>query len=352
MDQLASRQQQLDAMMESVLIIGAGELGLCVIEALAAHPQRNRMKKMSVLVRAATLESTAAAEKQQTVQRIRALGAEFETADVVQASVAELAGILSRYGTVVSCSGMELPAGTQTKLAQAALAGRVRRYFPWQFGMDYEAIGEGSSQHLFDEQLRVRAMLREATAVEEQEEQEEQGGSKGGGTEWVIVSTGLFMSFLFVAAFGVVDLEKRTVRALGGWEQELTATTPRDIGRATAEVVVDPREIRNQVVYTAGDTISYARLADTLDGHFGGAPFRRELWDAATLRRQVEEADGGEAVMARYRDTFAQGRGVAWGMDGTLNAQRGMAMTDVDGYLREMGAGGSGPEPGAGPASG
>lgn len=333
--QLASREQQLDATLEHVLIIGAGELGLSVVEALAVHAQRKRMKKLSVLVRAATLEPTAAMKKQKTVQRIRALGAEFEAADVVRASVEELAAIFSRYGTVVSCSGMELPAGTQTKLAQAALAGRVRRYFPWQFGMDYEVIGQGSSQHLFDEQLRVRAMLREAA---------EQNTGDAMGPEWVIVSTGLFMSFLFVADFGVVDLEQRTVRALGRWEQELTVTTPRDIGRATAEVVLDAREIRNQVVYTAGDTISYARLADTLDNHFGGAPFRRELWDSATLRRQVEEADGGnEAVMARYRDTFGQGRGAAWALDGTLNAQRGMAMTDVVEYLREMEAGASGP---------
>jgi len=54
----------------------------------------------------------------------------------------------------------------------------VKRYFPWQFGVDYDVIGRGSAQDLFDKQLDVRHLLR--------------GQS---GTEWVVVSTGMFMSF-------------------------------------------------------------------------------------------------------------------------------------------------------------
>jgi len=67
----------------------------------------------------------------------------------------------------------------------------VKRYFPWQFGVDYDVIGRGSAQDLFDEQLDVRDLLR--------------GQS---GTEWVVVSTGMFMSFLFEPWFGVVEVGK------------------------------------------------------------------------------------------------------------------------------------------------
>ncbi|KAG8424302.1 hypothetical protein J3458_001106 [Metarhizium acridum] len=148
-------------------------------------------------------------------------------------------------------------------------------------------------------------------------------------TEWVIVSTGLFMSFLFVADFGVVDLRRGVVRALGNWDNRITLTAPPDIGRVTAEVVLDPRGVRNEVVLAAGDTVSYGQLAGLLDEHFG-TRFTRELWDVDALRRQMAE---DPSVMVKYRDTFAQGRGVSWDKDRTFNYERGMELLDVKGYL-------------------
>ncbi|MGF6660693.1 hypothetical protein QF000_002338 [Paraburkholderia atlantica] len=71
--------------------------------------------------------------------------------------------------------------GVQLKITQAALDAKVKRYFPWRFGVDYDIIGRGSAQVLFDEQLDVRDLLRAQT-----------------GTEWVIVSTGMFTSFFSI----------------------------------------------------------------------------------------------------------------------------------------------------------
>ncbi|PON29916.1 hypothetical protein TGAM01_v201282 [Trichoderma gamsii] len=308
-------------MASNMLVLGAGELGLAVLEALARHPKRStNSRSITVALRQATLDS-AAPDKKRLVQQLRALDVRFEAVDVVQASASELAAVFARYDTVISCTGMGLPSGTQTKLARAALeagAEHQLRYLPWQFGMDYDAIGLGSSQDLFDEQLGVRALLRDQSS-----------------TEWLIVSTGLFMSFLFVPAFGVVDLASKTVRGLGSWDNRITLTTPEDIGRATAEVVLDPRGLVNQCVYVAGDTLSYAQVADLLDDRFG-THFRRELWDLDELARQMREQP--DSVMVKYRDTFAQGTGVAWGQEKTLNRARGMDMTDVKAYLAAMDA--------------
>ena len=91
-------------------------------------------------------------------------------------------------------------------MVRATLQAGVKRYLPWQFGLDYDAIGRGSGQDLFDEQIDVRDLLRSQQGQE-------------GETEWVIVSTGLFLSFLFENGFFVDarDLERRaTVTALGG----------------------------------------------------------------------------------------------------------------------------------------
>ncbi|CAF3441679.1 unnamed protein product [Fusarium graminearum] len=299
-------------MPQNILILGAGELGICVLEALSHHP--NQQHRVSVLVRQATLDS-AAPDKRKLVQRIRALNAGTEGTDVVAASVEDLAAIFKKYDVVVSCNGMGLPSGTQVKLLDAVVAAGVKRFFPWQFGMDYDIIGRGSSQDLFDEQLNVRNKLRAQENV-----------------DWTIVSTGLFMSFLFLADFGVVDLSQKIVRALGSWENEISLTTPQDIGRITADIILDPRGIARQVVYTAGDTISYGRLADLLDEHFKTA-FKRELWDLELLKKQMEDEP---SVMVKYRDTFAQGRGVAWDKKGTVNVERGIEVVDVKNYLEMM----------------
>lgn len=71
--------------------------------------------------------------------------------------------------------------------------------------MDYEVIGRGSSQALFDEMLDVRDLLRSQTTV-----------------GWTIVSTGLSFSFLFAKEFQVVDTAARTACALGSWENQIT----------------------------------------------------------------------------------------------------------------------------------
>ena len=139
------------------------------------------------------------------------------------------------------------------------------------------------------------------------------------------------MSFLFEPAFGVVDLKKHVVRALGNWENRITMTTPKDIRRATAELVFSMTQQESGVVYVAGDTISYGQVADLLDKHFS-RKYAREVWDLPTLRARLSEVP--DDAMANYRETFAHGYGVAWDKEKTLNARRGMEMTDVTSYLQ------------------
>lgn len=311
-------------MPQSVLILGAGELGLAVLEALHKHPDRASISRLAVVIRQASIDSADAA-KQQANAHIRLLGAELLGADVSTASASELSSVLAGFDTVVCCTGMGLPSGTQEKIARAVLAAGVRRYFPWQFGMDYDVIGAGSSQDLFDEQLAVRALLRENSS-------DGKGGE--GKTRWTIVSTGVFMSFLVEPAFGIVDLAGRTVHALGSWDTRITATTPADIGTVTADVVVrdDPED--DGVVYTAGDTVSYAELADKVDARFGGSPFTRVLWDGPALAQQLRDSPGDAIV--KYRDTFAQGVGVAWDVQRTVNHKRGIPMCNVETYLASL----------------
>jgi hypothetical protein len=172
----------------------------------------------------------------------------------------ELPALFKGYHAVIGCTGFVTARGFQLRLARTVLEAAVKRYFPWQFGVDYDAIGRGSAQDLFDEQLDVRDLRRSQRRM-----------------EWVIVSTGMFTSFLFEPSFGVVDLAQNTVRALGSWDTAVTVTTPEDIGALTAEICFAEARIVNSIVYTAGDTLTYAHLANIVDSVLG-RKVRRLEW--------------------------------------------------------------------------
>ncbi|KAI1306307.1 hypothetical protein F5Y03DRAFT_354271 [Xylaria venustula] len=298
---------------QRILVIGAGELGTALLQGLAERSKTGA--SIAVLLRASTIDSEDA-NKRRSNAYLRSLGAALVAGDIVQHSEEHLASIFGNYDTVIVCSGFGFPPGTQLRVARAVLRAGVSRYFPWQWGIDYDVIGAGSAQDLFDEQLEVRSLLRAQSKV-----------------DWVIVSTGLFVSFIFLPEFGLFDSETRTLRALGSWDTRLSVTTPRDIGRVAAEIVFEPREISKQVVFVAGDTVSYGDVADLVQRRFGGQ-WKRELWDISVLRQRLEaNPDDG---MVKYQNVFGAGRGVAWDMADTVNAQRGIKMTTVEGYLEEM----------------
>lgn len=237
--------------------------------------------------------------------------------DLATESAAHLASLFAPFDTVVSCAGMTLPRGTQMKISQAVLEAGVKRYVPWQFGLDYDAIGRASAQDLFDEQLDVRDLLR----------------GQAGATEWVVVSTGMFLSFLFERAFGVVDLglPGGGVRALGDWENELVVTTVEDVGRIVADIVLTGVEERG-VVYVAGDVVSMWRLADVVEMALGRS-VKRSVGTVEQLERELEE-DPGDA-MRKYRAVFAAGVGVSWDLKETFNFRHDMRTVSVEEWARQ-----------------
>ncbi|KAM0723867.1 hypothetical protein Q7P37_000857 [Cladosporium fusiforme] len=251
-------------------------------------------------------------------------------ADIATSSVSSLATLFAPFDTIISCTGMSLPRGSQLKITRAVLAAAassndnsnvVRHYIPWQFGLDYDAIGPASSQDLFDEQLAVRAELRAQARV-----------------RWTIVSTGMFMSFLFGAAFGVVDFVGGRVLALGGWGNALTVTAVEDIGRVVAELVLGGKEEGSEsesgVVFVAGDTVCMRRLADVVDGLLGpGREVERRVKTVGELEAELAEVPGD--AMRKYRAVFAAGVGVSWDKETSYNVRKGIETVLVEDWARE-----------------
>jgi nucleoside-diphosphate-sugar epimerase len=287
----------------ATLVIGAGELGTAVLRALAA--QRASDERLAVLLRPGTT-GTASLQNPDIVH-----------ADLATSTEAELAAIFGDFQTIICCSGFVGGPGTQRKITAAVLAAGVERYVPWQFGVDYDIVGRGSGQDVWDEQLDVRAMLRAQSR-----------------TGWIIISTGMFTSFLFEPSFGLVDLDEGRVHALGAWSNRLTVTIPEDIGRLTAAILAHEPRIRDAIVHVAGDTISYAQLADMVEHHLGRA-IDRVLWPLDRLRSEAAAHPGDG--MRKYHLAFARDTGVAWDKERSFNAREGIAVTDVPTWLREYG---------------
>jgi hypothetical protein len=301
-----------NATSQNILVLGAGELGLPVLRNLARRARGVAGAKISVLLRASAVESTEPA-KQRDIAEIQRLGIEIVLGDLVKSSIDELAVVFARYDTVIGCAGYAAGIDTPMKLARAALQSGIPRYFPWQFGVDFDAIGRGGPQDIFDAQLDVRELLRSQNQM-----------------EWVIISTGMFMSYLFEPEFGVVDLQNDAVHALGSLDTAVTLTTPDDIGALTAEVVFLQPRIRNEIVYLAGDTVTYGEVADKLEAGLGRS-FTRSVWTEQYLLDEL--AHDPQNMMSKYRAAFAQGRGMAWDKSATFNQRHAVPVTDVSSWI-------------------
>lgn len=293
----------------AILVIGAGELGMAVVRALSERGSSNA-GALSVLLRPETHNAP-----NQSAAVLQDMGVTIIRTDLAAATEDALAAIFADFPTVICCTGFVGGPGTQRKITAAVLKAGVERYVPWQFGVDYDVVGRGSGQEVFDEQSDVRDMLRSQS-----------------GTHWVIISTGMFTSFLFEPSFGVVDLENGKVHALGSWDNQLTVTIPNDIGRLTSAILAHEPRLDDEVVYVAGDTFSYAQLADMVEHHLGRS-VERILWDTDTLRSEV--AAHPEDGMRKYHLAFARDTGVAWDKGGTFNAAQGIAVTDVPSWLAD-----------------
>lgn len=268
----------------SILVIGAGELGSTVLRSLAQHPSRSSTN-IAVLLR--SVDSTNES-KRKTIADLNSLDIEIVEGDVVKNSPEQLLTTFSKYHTLISCSGFSQPPGTQIKVAKAAIGSGCRKYFPWQFGIDYDVLGRNSAQDLFTEQLDVRDLLRQQSKM-----------------NWTIVSTGIFTSFIFEPAFGIVNAERDNVTALGGWDNRITSTSPEDIGKLVAEIALVHTETIG-IVFTAGDTVSMKEIANAIDRVL----LRRVDRGLKTVNELKEElALDPTNGMRKYRVVFAEGVG-------------------------------------------
>ncbi len=296
----------------TVLVLGAGQLGMPVLRAMSKKTHQNPSTKISVFLKTDAIRAASGPRKAR-LDEMQALGISVIEGDLQRQNIDELSTLFRPFDAVINCSGFVGGPGTQIKITTAVLNAGVKRYFPWQFGVDYDIVGKGSGQQVWDEQLDVRHILR--------------GQCK---TDWTIISTGIFTSYLFEPSFGVVDIKNHTVYGLGDWQYAVTLTTPEDVGLLTAEIFFYQPEIRNRIIYIAGDTLKYSEVAELMDNHWGGR-VKRKLLTKEMLLDCVSKFPNDMA--AKYRLAFARPDGVAWSMAKTFNFQQGIKTTTASQWL-------------------
>jgi DNA-binding transcriptional regulator/RsmH inhibitor MraZ len=309
----------------SILLLGAGELGSAILTSLLAHPLYNGTTKthpITLSLRPSTL-SNPPPHRLGELASYRAASIALLGLDTETASVAELSAAFAGFETVIHAGGMYARAGTQRRVTEAVLEAGVKRYMPWQHGVDYDVLGPEAGGGLFAEQCGVRTLLRSQDA-----------------TAWVVVGCGVFVSFLFEDFWGVVSRAdsggRLRVRALGSWDDGITATSVRDIGRTVAALVLEEEQEaqwrEGHKVFIAGETLSYAQLADLVE-KVSGEEVMRELWDQERFQQGMREEP--EQKLWKYRAVFGGGEGVSWSEEGTWSHERGMKMTSIEDWMRE-----------------
>lgn len=296
-------------MEKSFLIIGAGEVGLAMLNSLHDYQEKHG-EQLEIAVLVQPLASSITKIKNNP----RFANVNVEALDLINESIQNLITVFKKYDTVVCCSGFSTGKGMQVRITKAVLDAGVRRYVPWQFGVDYDKIGRGSAQPSFDEQLDVRDLLRAQY-----------------NTHWIIVSTGMITSFLFREDFGVINLSKKRISALGDWQHSLTVTSCEDIGNLTIEILFHQPEILDQVVFIAGDTLTFEEMFRKLEGLFD-KKFDRKLWDTPQLEMEVK--DNSENIFSRYRLVFTN-PGVTWPVSDTFNYQNNIPTVDFERWVKE-----------------
>jgi NmrA-like family len=302
----------------SIVVLGAGELGMAILEAITSNPLYSKDDTvLTVMLRPSSVNSPAP-EKQAQLRQIRSMSVSIVSGDTDNDAETQLADIFTSFNTVIHAGGMTASPGTQMKITKAVLAAGVRLYVPWQFGVDYDTIGPSGGFGLFAEQYHIRELLRSQKK-----------------TQWIIVSNGIFTSFIFEEFWGVVtklDTDKIKVTALNSWDDRITATTARDIGRCTAELVLNAKAPRNQAVYIAGDTLTYRDFASVIERETGKEVLR-DVWPLEELKEKARQDPDNK--LRKYHVVFSEGKGLSWPREQTWNAEKGMEMQDVASWIRE-----------------
>jgi saccharopine dehydrogenase-like NADP-dependent oxidoreductase len=118
--------------MTSILVLGAGELGIPILHNLARLAPTDT--SITVLLRPSTISAPSTSAKQTELAKLKAVGVRSLPGDVVNSSSPDLSALFRSYHTVISCVGFVAGSSIQLKIAQTVLDAGVARFFHGNLG--------------------------------------------------------------------------------------------------------------------------------------------------------------------------------------------------------------------------
>ncbi|KAG2441235.1 hypothetical protein HYH02_010078 [Chlamydomonas schloesseri] len=183
----------------------------------------------------------------------------------------------------------------QPKLIEAAKAAGVRRFVPSEFGLDSCAPGIRE----YFPALGYKYAAQDAL--------------KASGLEYTFIITGFFLETQFTSVF-YWDVPGGKVTVKGDTTQPFTVTSLVDVGRWTAEALLDPAS-KNATVYLVGENITYDEAVKTVEKATG-----KRLEVTRASKEELEAAIAGAPnLWASFVDlllrAISDGRGLTVAKD-------------------------------------
>lgn len=300
-----------------VLVVGHGTLGDCLLRAFTSSDYQQRIKSF-LLVRPATMNDAASAAK---LASFKDSGVTLLVGDINEQ--AELVHVLrgAAIDVVVSAVGHSAHLDQLSLLAAVKAAG-VQRFFPSEFGFDEADMDVEHSP--------LRSLLHNKRQVRE--------AMLASGVDWTVVLVGAFLEWFVDSAFFGFDLANNTVIAPGSLSAAITLTSLRDIGRLTADAVLDDGT-RNSVV-RLGQPITYQQAADIVDATYNSSPSRKRPAMTRTTKtiddRQREVEADPHNLPARFAILLATQKGISWPEQETYSNQRAYQQRTFTDAVRDL----------------
>ncbi|KAI0456791.1 hypothetical protein F5B21DRAFT_466751 [Xylaria acuta] len=217
----------------------------------------------------------------------------------------------------------------QVSIIDAAVAAKVKRFIPSDFGSDTSVDDEDNTAGFLRDKQEVVRYLRTKEAD---------------GLSWTSLCTGPWVDWMLEEGNGLlgIDVRSKTATIIDSGNQEFTASTMSLVGKATASILLRPGESKNRYVQVHSFTLTQNLILEALE-RITGTKFsknkmgREELLALATKHLEEGDYDHGHyelvtaAVYSGSPFTFFPGRATRGNeLLGLVEAE------DLDGMIKRI----------------
>lgn len=185
-------------------------------------------------------------------------------------SLSSLTSALQGQDALISTLGGQGLA-TQKLLIDAAVAAKVQRFLPSEFGSD-TSTDAGKKIPFFADKAAIQDYLKEVSAKN--------------GLTYSLMFTGPFLDFCIMVGL-IMDVPGRSITLYDDGEQAFSSTRLATIGTATANVLKHAEETKNRAVYVQEAALNLKKFAEIGQKVTPGQDWTIKTFETAELERQA-----------------------------------------------------------------